>query len=66
MKIIAKCPQCQTTWELDSEAVDRRITCSQCHLLFKVPGLKEIPKAARVLHDAQSTVFIDEDGRTYG
>lgn len=66
MEIIAKCPRCHTQWALHSSAVDRRITCAQCGRLFKVPPLQEIPKAERIIRDAKSTLYVDEDGRTYG
>jgi hypothetical protein len=66
MNIIAKCPRCGTAWSLDSSAADRRFNCGQCGRLFKVPAMKDVPKAERILRDAQAKLYIDEEGRTYG
>ena len=66
MNIIAKCPHCHSQWSLNGSAADRRITCGQCGCLFKIPPLSDIPKAERVIRDAKGTLFVDEDGRTYG
>lgn len=66
MEVIAKCPCCRAQWEMDESAVDRRVTCSQCGRLFKIPMLQEIPKATQVLRQARSCLFVDKDGHTYG
>lgn len=66
MEVIAKCPGCQTQWEMDKNAVDRRVTCSQCGCLFRIPMLQEIPKATQVLRGARSCLFVDKEGHTYG
>ncbi|MHC4084971.1 MAG: hypothetical protein ACYSWZ_26315 [Planctomycetota bacterium] len=66
MQIIAKCPGCGDTWSLDSNAADRRIRCRKCGLLFKIPGLNELPKAIKVIKKAKSTIYVDEDGKSYG
>ncbi|MHC4640045.1 MAG: hypothetical protein ACYS32_00270 [Planctomycetota bacterium] len=66
MQIIAKCPGCSSTWPLDSSAADRRIRCPKCGLLFKVPKLNELPKAMKVIKQAKRTLYVDEDGKSYG
>ena len=66
MQIIAKCPRCGCTWTLDSSAADRRIKCRKCNMLFKVPKLKELPKAMKVIKKAKSTLYVDEEGKSYG
>jgi len=66
MKIIAKCPGCGGKWSLDSSAADRRIRCRKCGLLFKVPKLKDLPKAIKVIKKAKSTIYVDENGKSYG
>ena len=40
MQIIAQCPACGTTWQLENSAADRRIKCRKCGRLFKVPKLE--------------------------
>ena len=66
MQIIAKCPGCGSTRSLDSSAADRRITCRKCSMLFKIPRLNELPKAIKVIKNAKSTIYVDEDGKSYG
>ncbi len=66
MQIIAKCPACCRTWQLDSSAADRRIRCRNCGGLFKVPKSEELPKAAEVIEKTKGTIYVDEAGRTYG
>jgi hypothetical protein len=66
MQIIAKCPECSYTWELDGCAADRRICCQKCGRLFKVPKLDDIPKAKAVIKQARGDVNVDETGRTFG
>jgi uncharacterized Zn finger protein len=66
MEIIAKCPKCGSPWLLKSDAADRRIKCCKCGKLFKVPRMDDVPKAARVIKQAKSTLFVDESGKTYG
>jgi hypothetical protein len=53
-------------WLFDSEATDRRITCDQCGWLFKVPRPEELAKATKIIKKAKGTVYVDEDGKTYG
>jgi hypothetical protein len=48
------------------EAADRRITCPECGVIFKVPKLEEVPRAARIIKQANSSLYVDEDGKTYG
>jgi hypothetical protein len=66
MKIITQCPLCSYSWLLDESAADKRIRCQNCHKLFKVPKLEDLPKAAKVIKDAKGTVYVDESGKTYG
>jgi ribosomal protein S27E len=66
MQIIAKCPKCCRTWQLESSAADRRIRCRSCGTLFKVPKSEEVPKAAEVIKQTKGTVYVDEAGRAYG
>jgi hypothetical protein len=48
------------------ETADRRITCSECGIIFKVPKLDEVPRAARIIKQAKTNLFVDEDGKIYG
>ena len=66
MQIIAKCPGCGSAWSLDSSAADRRIRCRKCRMLFKIPKLEEVPKAVKVIKHAKSTIYVDENGKSYG
>ena len=66
MQIIAQCPKCRHKWQLAAVAADRRIRCPQCHRLFKVPSLAEVPKATKTIEQAKGTVYVDESGKTYG
>jgi transposase-like protein len=66
MQIIAKCPACGSTWQLENSAADRRINCRKCDKLFKIPKLEELPKATKMIKQAKSTIYVDETGKTYG
>ncbi|KPL25262.1 MAG: hypothetical protein AMJ75_01665 [Phycisphaerae bacterium SM1_79] len=66
MQIIAQCPGCGSTQLLDGSAADRRIKCRKCDRLFKVPKLNEVPKAIKVIKRAKSTLYVDENGNSYG
>ena len=66
MQIIAKCPECCKTWRLDGSVADRRMRCPKCDRLFKVPKPDEVPKATEVIERAKGTIYVDEDGKTYG
>lgn len=66
MRIIAQCPKCSNKWVLDSSAADKRVRCRVCGWLFKVPKLEEVPKAVKVIKQANGTIYVDEAGRTYG
>jgi predicted Zn finger-like uncharacterized protein len=66
MQIIAQCPNCSNSWILDASAADKRVRCRVCGRLFKVPNLKEVPKAVKIIKGAKGTIYVDEAGRTYG
>jgi predicted Zn finger-like uncharacterized protein len=66
MQIIAKCPGCGSSYLLDAAAADRRIKCRKCRTLFKVPKLDEVPKAVKVIKQAKGTIYVDQNGKTYG
>ena len=66
MPIIAQCPCCGITWLFDASVADRRVRCQQCRRLFKVPRLAEVPKAVKVIKQAKGTIYVDQNGRTYG
>ncbi len=66
MQIIAQCPACGNAWLLDADAADRRIKCRKCQKLFKVPSLDEVPKAVKVIRQAKGTIYVDQNGKTYG
>ena len=66
MQIRATCPGCHWVWMLDGDAADRRVRCEQCGRLFKIPKPEELAKATRIIKRAKGTVYVDEDGKTYG
>jgi len=66
MQIIAQCPNCGNNWLLDPDAADRRITCPACRRLFKVPNLEDMPKAVKIIERAKGTIYVDQNGKTYG
>ncbi len=66
MEIIARCPDCCRLWQLDGSAADRRMRCRECGRLFKVPKSDELPDASEVIKRTKGTIYVDEDGRTYG
>jgi hypothetical protein len=66
MQIIAQCPFCGCTWLLEDIAADRRMRCRKCRRLFKVPKLDEVPKAVKVINHSKGTIYVDQNGKTYG
>ena len=66
MKIIAQCPKCGNNWLMDTIAADRRVRCRVCGGLFKIPKLEDVPKAVKIINQANGTVYVDESGRIYG
>jgi len=66
MQIIAQCPKCGNSLLLNANSADKRIRCRNCHKLFRVPKLEEVPKAVKLIKRAKGTVYVDEAGNTYG
>ena len=66
MHIIAKCPRCGYRWWLNAAAADRRMRCRKCFRLLKVPDLTEVPQATEIISQAQSELYVDDAGRTFG
>jgi hypothetical protein len=66
MQIIAQCPSCGSKWLLEAREADKRIRCSKCRLLFKIPNLDKLPRAVKVINQAKGTIYVDENGKTYG
>ena len=66
MQILAKCPKCAQTLPLTIAEADKRIKCPKCYRLFKVPDLEHMKKAMKVIKNANSNIFVDQDGNIYG
>lgn len=66
MHIRAKCPKCGHVSQLALERADRRIHCTNCKEMFKVPSVGELKKPLTVAKNVGGTVFVDEDGKVYG
>jgi len=66
MHIIVKCPHCGCRSRLDAAAADRRLRCRKCLTLLKIPDLTEVPNATTIIDVANTDVYVDDAGRTYG
>ena len=66
VQIIAKCPKCGSVRLLGAAAADRRVRCLKCNRLFRVPKLDEVPKAVKIIKQSKGTIYVDQDGKTYG
>ena len=66
MQIIAHCPKCGDRQRLEDDAADRRIRCPKCNRLFRIPKLEDLPKATDAIKRAKGSVYVDENGKTYG
>ena len=64
MQIIAKCPNCCRSWQLESSAADRRVRCRSCRTLFKVPKCEELPKASEVIEKSVIGSEVTQWGET--
>ena len=65
MSIVVTC-ECTMTYKLPSRYAGKRCRCRECGRLFKVPKSDELPKASEVIRKTKGTIYVDEDGRTYG
>ncbi|MCK4960508.1 MAG: hypothetical protein KAT00_13940 [Planctomycetes bacterium] len=66
MQIRAKCPKCGHISQLALDRADRRIRCTSCKAMFKVPSVGELETPLTVAKNAGNTVFVDEEGKVYG
>jgi len=66
VQIAAQCPFCNKGWLLDEKAADCRVRCPACHKMFKLPKLEDLPKAVKIAKQAKGSLYVDEDGKTYG
>jgi len=66
MQILATCPSCGHLLQLGACEADKRKRCPKCWCLFRVPPLDEMGKAIDIIKDADTRLFVDEDGKKYG
>ncbi len=66
MQIRTKCPKCGHISQLALDRADRRVRCTNCRVMFKVPSVVELERPLNVAKNAGGTVFVDEDGKVYG
>ena len=66
MQIIVQCPRCGYRWRLEAAAADRRVRCRKCLLLLKVPDLTEVPNATDIINQAESELYVDDNGKVFG
>ena len=66
MQLLAKCPRCGQVLHLELSDADKRKRCPKCSRLFKVPDAKHLQQALRVIESANATIYVDQDGNTYG
>ena len=66
MQIIAKCPICKISWQLDGDNADKRVKCIRCKKRFRIPKLEDVPKAKSVIEEVKGTIYVDEEGKIFG
>jgi len=66
MQLLAKCPRCSEVLNLLLSDADKRKRCTKCGTLFKVPDLEHLQEALKVIKKAHTTIYVDEDGKSYG
>ncbi len=66
MQIIAQCPRCGSGWLMDEQAAGKRLRCKICRHMFSVPSLEEVPKAVKIIKQSKGTIYVDQNGKTYG
>jgi len=66
LQLLAKCPTCSQTLQLELSDADKMKQCQKCARLFHVPDLEHLKKAMEVIDNAKTSVFVDQDGNMYG
>ena len=66
MHILATCPSCVHVLQFGSSETDKRKRCPSCGCLFQVPPLDKMDKAMKIIQNANTMLFVDEDGKKYG
>ena len=66
MELLAKCPRCGEVIHLQLSDADKRKRCPKCGSLFKVPDIDNLQEALKVIEKAKTTIYVDEDGKSYG
>jgi len=66
VQILAKCPTCNQVLQLKLSDADKMKRCQKCARLFHVPDLEHLKKAMEVIGQANTSVFVDQDGNMYG
>ena len=66
MQLLAKCPACSQILQLELSDADKVKWCQKCGRPFHVPDLERLKKAMEVIGNAQTSVFVDQDGNMYG
>lgn len=66
MRILTKCPKCREPIPLLISDADKRKRCTRCGRLFKVPDMDQLKEALDSLSQANTIVYVDENGNFYG
>ena len=66
MELLAKCPRCGEVIHLGLSDADKRKRCTKCGSLFKVPDINHLQEALKVIQKANTTIYVDQDGKSYG
>jgi ribosomal protein S27E len=66
MNLLIKCPNCCRNFSADAAAADKRIKCPLCGKLFKVPDTNEYKNAVKIITSSQTSLYVDQKGKTYG
>ncbi len=65
MKIIAKCPRCNHKLPFTLDDADKRVRCSNCEKLFKIPDIKTLQPAIDAIKDSKANIYVDAKGNVY-
>ena len=66
MELLAKCPRCGEVLHLQLSDADKRKRCTKCGSLFKVPDIEHLQEALKIIKKANTTIYVDQDGKSYG
>ncbi|MDD5133937.1 MAG: hypothetical protein PHP01_00820 [Phycisphaerae bacterium] len=66
MNLLIKCPSCCRNFAADGTVADKRVKCTLCGRLFKVPNTNEYGKAEKIINSSKTTLYVDQKGQIFG